>query len=487
MQRTGVLALTLMAQIAALSPSAFAQFSGINIKQYAPGQQNPDIPKTPCEALVSMLDKLTNQLDRYERSRFQSWRASALQPSPHLPPIISCCDKRWRYECDSLSSQIQEIDFSDSDGGAVPWMELTSFPFLTTLRIQNAKLKEIPESVFSLTQLEVLDLRDNDIRLIPPDKFKHLRKLRELYLSGNRLTEFPWEDLTSAQSTLEILAFAGNTISGTFPSVLFDFSLLRVIDFTGNHLRGSLPDSFLSLEELRKLLLAGNSLSGSIPISLGQCILLDTIDLRDTSICGHWPFTADDSQLLTQCRANTAQFCSENAAGAACIGRQLRPCTAEFTNTCNINGVSNGSVSSFSPGSTDNLKRFAQLKDAQLSPLTESAVSTNSTSSSDDTYHTGMQVIAYAAGATVFVLFAVLSAVFLVMYWNIKEKNIEKMRRLSAISSARFSAISSARYSAVSSGQRSGGTPGSTLRGSARESDVGVIYDRRDSLRTVDL
>ncbi|KAI8813236.1 hypothetical protein BJ742DRAFT_789518 [Cladochytrium replicatum] len=487
MRRTGTFTLALIAQIATLSPSAFAQFSGLNIKQYAPGQLNAKTPKTPCEALVSMLDKLTNQLGRYDRSRFQSWRASALQPSPHLPPIISCCEKRWRYECNALSSQIQEIDFSDSNGDDVPWMELTNFPYLTTLRIRNARLKEIPEAVFSLTQLEVLDLRDNDIRSIPPEKFKHLRKLQQVYLAGNRLTDFPWDDLTSAQSTLEILAFAGNSIMGIFPTVLFDFSLLRVIDFTGNHIRGSLPDRFLSLQELRKLLLAGNSLSGSIPQSLGQCILLDTIDLRSTSLCGQWPFIADDSQLLTQCRVNTVQFCAENAEESACIGRQLRPCTSDFTNSCNANGVSNSSVSSFSHASSDNLNRIAQLKVTELSTLTESAISTNSTSSSTDTYQTGMQIIAYAAGVTVSALFAVLAAVFLVMYWNIKEKNMEKMRRASAISSARFSAISSARYSAVSSGQRSGGTPGSTLVGSAKGSDVGVMYARQDSLRTVDL
>lgn len=62
---------------------------------------------------------------------------------------------------------------------------------LTSLIVtSNKKLTEIPESIFSVTNLEVLNLSDNNLKIIP-EGINKLENLKYLYLASNSLKSLP--------------------------------------------------------------------------------------------------------------------------------------------------------------------------------------------------------------------------------------------------------------------------------------------------------
>ena len=84
------------------------------------------------------------------------------------------------------------------------------FVHLEVLDLQYQSLTEIPEQVFELPSLWRLDLRHNDIAIIPPALNK-LSCLRYLLLKSNQLTEMPSEEILP--SSLEELDLRKNPIS----------------------------------------------------------------------------------------------------------------------------------------------------------------------------------------------------------------------------------------------------------------------------------
>ena len=59
-----------------------------------------------------------------------------------------------------------------------------------TLDIRGLKLRELPEAIASLTELQQLYLSNNQLTELP-EAIRSLSQLRVLYLSHNKLTELP--------------------------------------------------------------------------------------------------------------------------------------------------------------------------------------------------------------------------------------------------------------------------------------------------------
>ncbi len=61
----------------------------------------------------------------------------------------------------------------------IPWLVL-----------DKLGLTDIPETVYTLTNLAIIDLRNNNLRLIP-DELRHLPNLKQVVLIGNPLESLP--------------------------------------------------------------------------------------------------------------------------------------------------------------------------------------------------------------------------------------------------------------------------------------------------------
>lgn len=101
------------------------------------------------------------------------------------------------------------------------------------LSVTWEKLKEFPKEVFSFTNLQLLDLMDNEIRVIPADISK-LKHLQSLLLSNNKIAALP-EALKQLEH-LEDLGLERNKMTG-------------------------LPDWIVEIKNLKKIVLRDNLVS----------------------------------------------------------------------------------------------------------------------------------------------------------------------------------------------------------------------------------
>ncbi|XP_020218845.1 LRR receptor-like serine/threonine-protein kinase RPK2 isoform X1 [Cajanus cajan] len=183
---------------------------------------------------------------------------------------------------------------------------------LTELRVLSLPFNglegEVPEEIWAMEKLEVLDLEGNLISGVLPVKLKNLRVLN---LGFNRVVgEIPssWSSVKS----LEVLNLAGNGINGSVPSfvgrlraVYLSFNLLggaipseigehcggrlEHLDLSGNLLVGGIPGSLGNCSELRTVLLYSNVLEDVIPGELGRLRNLEVLDVSRNTLGGPVP------------------------------------------------------------------------------------------------------------------------------------------------------------------------------------------------------
>ncbi len=152
--------------------------------------------------------------------------------------------------------------------GAIP-SEIGNLSELRQLNLYWNEFTEIPEELYTLTNLAVLNIGKNPIKNIDLNKICKLANLVELDLEEVGMTcGFPTEigNLTN----LYKLNLRYNSITGCIPSEIGNLHDLELLWLYGNELTGSIPDELGDLRKLRSLELNANYLSGRIPESVTQ-------------------------------------------------------------------------------------------------------------------------------------------------------------------------------------------------------------------------
>nr|XP_046241462.1 volume-regulated anion channel subunit LRRC8A [Scatophagus argus]XP_046241463.1 volume-regulated anion channel subunit LRRC8A [Scatophagus argus] len=179
--------------------------------------------------------------------------------------LIRCDLERIPHSIFSLHN-LQEIDLKDNNLKTIE--EIISFQHLhrlVCLKLWYNQIAYIPIQIGTLTNLEKLYLNRNKIEKIPSQLF-YCRKLRFLDLSHNNLTCIP-TDIGFLQN-LQYLAVTANRIE-SLPNELFQCKKLRTLNL-GNNCLQSLPSRFGELTGLTQLELRGNRLE-CLPVELGEC------------------------------------------------------------------------------------------------------------------------------------------------------------------------------------------------------------------------
>ncbi|XP_065847836.1 receptor protein kinase CLAVATA1 [Euphorbia lathyris] len=196
-----------------------------------------------------------------------------------LPPEIGLLNKLVNLTIASLNLT-----------GRIP-MELAT---LTSLRIfnisNNVFVDNFPgEITLGMTQLEILDIYNNNLSGPLPVELMHLKNLKHLHLGGNYFSGSIPESYSEIQS-LEYLGLNGNALSGKVPGSLAKLKNLRRL-YVGYYssYEGGIPPEFGSLSLLEVLDMANCNLTGEIPPSLGQLTRLDSLFLQMNRLSGHIP------------------------------------------------------------------------------------------------------------------------------------------------------------------------------------------------------
>ncbi|XP_065099824.1 leucine rich repeat containing 8 VRAC subunit Aa [Paramisgurnus dabryanus] len=182
--------------------------------------------------------------------------------------LVRCDLERIPHSIFSLHN-LQEIDLKDNNLKTIE--EIISFQHLhrlVCLKLWYNQIAYIPIQIGTLTNLERLYLNRNKIEKIPAQLF-FCRKLRFLDLSHNNLTSIP-PDIGFLQN-LQYFAVTANRIE-VLPPELFQCKKLRTLNL-GNNCLTALPSRFGELTGLMQLELRGNRLEG-LPVELVECRLL---------------------------------------------------------------------------------------------------------------------------------------------------------------------------------------------------------------------
>lgn len=170
---------------------------------------------------------------------------------------------------------------------------------LTELELHNCELERIPHAIFSLTNLQELDLKSNSIRTIEEIiSFQHLKRLTCLKLWHNKIITIP--SSISQVRSLEALHLSHNKLE-SLPPALFTLPKLRHLDLSHNTILVLPPDvgllhnlQYLAMNSNKlevlpktlfrctklKALLLGNNALTVLPESVGQLIQLAQLELR---------------------------------------------------------------------------------------------------------------------------------------------------------------------------------------------------------------
>ncbi|KAB1219254.1 Receptor-like protein 12 [Morella rubra] len=213
----------------------------------------------------------------------------------------------------------------------------TTFPKFEVLGLASCQLLEIPSFLRIQDELGFLSLSNNKIDGQVPKWMWSLKSLWFLDLYDNFLTGFeqlpvffPWTtnlrvlylDFNRLQGSIPILppsiseySVSNNTLTGTIPQSICNYSSLILLDLSSNELSGMLPRclgnfsdsfSFLNLHnnhfhgtipstlsggnKLRMIDFSRNQFQGQIPRSLAKCTMLEVLNLGNNQINDTFPF-----------------------------------------------------------------------------------------------------------------------------------------------------------------------------------------------------
>ncbi|XP_051985494.1 volume-regulated anion channel subunit LRRC8C [Xyrauchen texanus] len=174
-----------------------------------------------------------------------------------------------------VASHLQRLCICNDGTKLVMLNNLKKMVNLVELELVHCDLERIPHGIFSLTNLQTLDLKENNLRSIEEIvSFQHLRKLTCLKLWHNSITFIP--EHIKKLSSLERLHFSHNKIE-ILPSHLFLCTKLRYLDLSNNDIR-FIPPEIGVLQSLQYFSVSCNKLE-NIPDELFFCKKLKTLKL----------------------------------------------------------------------------------------------------------------------------------------------------------------------------------------------------------------
>ncbi|TNM97890.1 hypothetical protein fugu_014136 [Takifugu bimaculatus] len=151
---------------------------------------------------------------------------------------------------------------------------------LIELELHSCELERIPHAIFSLTNLQELDLKSNSIRTIEEIiSFQHLKRLCCLKLWHNKITTIP--SSISQVRSLEALHLSHNKLE-SLPPALFALPKLWHLDLSHNAIL-VLPADVALLHNLQYLALNSNKLE-ALPKALFRCLKLKALLLGNNAL-----------------------------------------------------------------------------------------------------------------------------------------------------------------------------------------------------------
>ncbi|KVH97542.1 Concanavalin A-like lectin/glucanase, subgroup [Cynara cardunculus var. scolymus] len=205
------------------------------------------------------------------------------------------------------STGIRVLKFAvNSLTGIIP-PELRNCSFLNHLCIASNSLSgAIPEFLFQLPRLGVLDLQDNMFTAIS-EIGNSSGGLISLDVSCNRLSgNLP--DFFRKFPNLSRFSARSNGFSGGIPASLLNSPAISFLNLRNNSLDGSIEFNWSMMTNLTSLDLGSNNFSGFIPDDLSSCRKLKAINLARNKFSGQIPESFKNFRSLSYLSLSNCSF-----------------------------------------------------------------------------------------------------------------------------------------------------------------------------------
>ena len=167
---------------------------------------------------------------------------------------------------------------------AIPDRAFSSQRRLQELRLGGNKISEITgRTLAGLTRLKSLDLKQNFIEALINRVFKPLKKLQELNLEGNRISEIQPRALVGC-TELRILNLNNNLLASVPTEALSLLSHLTELRMARNSLKVIMDNSFPPLPALAILDLGGNTIEKIHEKGFSEVAGVSSLDLEDNAL-----------------------------------------------------------------------------------------------------------------------------------------------------------------------------------------------------------
>ncbi|KAL1545016.1 non-specific serine/threonine protein kinase [Salvia divinorum] len=212
-------------------------------------------------------------------------------------------------------TDLNNLDLTDNDlSGFVP-TTIRGMLRLQGLSLSKNKLQgPLPDNLCDMPELSHLKLGQTLISGPIPNCIGNVTSLRMLHLNSNRLNStLPWS-IWSLKDLLE-LDLSSNSLIGNLSQQIEDMKVATYINLSKNGFTSTIPDAYGSMNNLMIFSLASNELQGSIPQSLGKMISLVSLDLSDNALSGEIPRALENLQFLTYFNVSFNKLCGEIPSG----------------------------------------------------------------------------------------------------------------------------------------------------------------------------
>lgn len=233
-------------------------------------------------------------------------------------------------------STLQTIDLSHNDIMSLPAdSEILHLRRLTQLFLQNNKISELPGEVFSdLLSLKVVNLSDNAISYLPEGLFYNTREIREIYMQNNELETLPKRIFNRLEQLLVLDLSANKLRSDHIEDETFG-GLIRliVLDLSHNTVARITRNMFKDLFFLQILNLYNNSIGSIEANAFTPLFNLHTLNLGQNKLQAIEDHVFNGLFILNKINLNNnmLSYISENAFANCSDLKELDISSNKFT------------------------------------------------------------------------------------------------------------------------------------------------------------